>query len=80
MTADEAQWKPTHRHVLRGTEYMEAGEAILQTDFPLTDHTLLVLYKDKTGRIYARRPVDFEDGRFVCLPHGESVASHDDSE
>ena len=75
---DDKGWKPTHRHVLRGTEYMEAGEATLQTDVPLHDHAPLVLYQDKTGRIYARTPMEFEDGRFVCLSL-DSVASDNDS-
>ena len=68
------EWKPTHRHIKRGGEYMLIGAAILQTDIPLADQRYVILYKGSMGRTYARPMEEFNDGRF------ERIAVETDSQ
>ncbi len=58
-------WRPTHRHVKRGTEYREVARGKLQTDVPLTDYAELVAYHDQNGNWWFRAPAEFDDGRFT---------------
>lgn len=57
-------WKPTHRHVKRGSEYRCAGVAKIQTEIPLKDMDLVVVYQDRDGHKWARRAAEFKDPRF----------------
>jgi hypothetical protein len=61
-------WRPTHRHVKRGTTYKEIGRAVLQTEAPLTDDALLTVYQGEDGLLWARSVAEFHDGRFEPLP------------
>lgn len=61
------RWKPTHRHLKRGTEYQEVARGKLQTDSPLTDYADLVAYRDEQGSWWFRAPAEFDDGRFAAL-------------
>lgn len=60
-------FRPTHRHVKRGTEYCEVARGKLQTDVPLTDYSDLVAYRDADDTWWFRSPVEFDDGRFEAL-------------
>lgn len=60
-------WRPTHRHVKRGTEYQVVDEADLQTEAPLTDYAVLTVYRGPDGRLWARPSTEFNDGRFEPL-------------
>ena len=56
------------RHKKRGTEYEVLGEADLQTEKPLSDYAVVVVYRDvSSGRIWARPRDEFNDGRFEVL-------------
>lgn len=62
-------WRPTHRHVKRGTVYQKVGEVTLQTEEPLHDDDRCVLYRDEDGRWWARPVKEFGDyRRFEPLP------------
>lgn len=61
-------WRPTHRHVKRGTEYEHIGTARLQTDEPLTDMAYVEVYLGRDGDLWARRQSEFHDGRFEPAP------------
>lgn len=53
----------THR---KGGVYDSLGIALVQTDVPLTDMDEVVVYRGhKDGTLWARRAVEFEDGRFT---------------
>src|SRR5581483_6761261 len=60
-------WKPTHRHVKRGTDYQVIGTASLQAGEPIGEAASLVIYKDAKGRLWARPEVEVDDGRFEPL-------------
>lgn len=53
-----------YRHKKRGSEYTTMGLATLQTDVPITDMTMLVIYGAKDGTMWARPLTEFFDGRF----------------
>lgn len=57
------------RHVKRGTCYEVIGPATLQTATYLADEAALVVYRGEDGKLWAREPSEFLDGRF------ESVAT-----
>lgn len=63
-------WKPTHRHVKRETDYQVIGVALLQTEILLQDDARLIVYRGEDGELWARRAVEFADGRFERLPPG----------
>lgn len=69
------EFRPTHRHVKRGTEYQVFGTASLQTAVNAYDGEVLVLYKAPGGNIWARPHDEFYDGRFTALstPRAEDV-------
>jgi hypothetical protein len=65
----EDGWRPTHRHVKRGSEYEVVSEGLLQTavsrgawdDLPVT------IYRGGDGRWWVRPTIEFNDGRFAAL-------------
>jgi len=69
---DEAKTTPARvRHKKRGTEYEVLGEADLQTETPLRDYAVVVVYRDPTnGRLWVRPVGEFNDGRFEEVPLG----------
>ncbi|QPC91475.1 hypothetical protein [Mesorhizobium sp. INR15] len=60
-------WKPTHRHVKRGSEYAIVGQAQVQCEDGLTDYEIATVYRGKDGELWVRRKSEFEDGRFEAL-------------
>lgn len=64
-TASTEGAAPHWRHRKRGTVYAEVGLARLQTDEPLSDMQEVLVYRDvNDGRLWARTPAMFHDGRF----------------
>jgi hypothetical protein len=64
----EPGWRPTHRHVKRGTDYEVIGAASLQASRAVGEAAILTIYRDAKGRLWARPEVEFDDGRFELLP------------
>lgn len=62
------RWRPTHRHVGRGTDYQMIGEAIAQCDEPIHDDDPVTVYRGEDGRLWVRPPDEFLHGRFRPLP------------
>ena len=60
-------WRPTHRYIKTGSEYRLIGRAYIQTEVPLIDYALAVIYRGADGRLWARRAVEFDE-RFKPLP------------
>lgn len=60
-------WRPTHRHVKRGWEYEFLGYGRTQSAEPMTDYSMVVVYRDKDGKYWARQADEFFDGRFESL-------------
>ena len=60
-------WRPTHRHVKRGTTYRVIGPATLQAGVPPWDGEPMVVYKDERGIGWVRPEAEFNDGRFEAL-------------
>jgi hypothetical protein len=66
---DAEAWRPTHRHVKRGTDYEVVAEGLMQTavsrgawdDLPMT------IYRGEDGKWWARPTTEFRDGRFEAL-------------
>lgn len=65
------EWRPTHRHVKRGTDYQVIGSASLQAGQQVGEAATLVIYRDAKGRLWARPEVEFDDGRFEPVPAAE---------
>lgn len=65
-------WRPTHRHLKRGSEYQVLGTALLQANEPVGEAATLKIYRDQQGRLWARPEDEFEDGRFQPLTGGEA--------
>lgn len=61
-------WRPTHRHVKRGTEYEVLSVGVVQTETPLVDNDFVVIYRGEDGALWARNAPEFRDGRFEPLP------------
>lgn len=61
--------EPTHRHVRRGTEYVEIGRGELQSSITLRegDEPLVVYRSVDDGRIWIRPASEFDDGRFEAI-------------
>lgn len=55
------------RHVKRNAMYEEIGRAALQSEQPVSENTVLVIYKSARGVLWARPEKEFEDGRFEKL-------------
>lgn len=66
---DENEITPARvRHKKRGTEYDVLGEADLQTEKPLRDYAVVMVYRDPTsGRLWVRPVDEFNDGRFEVV-------------
>lgn len=61
-------WKPTHKHLKRGTLYEEVARGALQTAQPLTDMMELVAYRGEDGVMWFRPVSEFDDDeRFALL-------------
>lgn len=75
-------WKPTHRHVKSGGEYMLLGSGRMQSgmwfeqkdgdiDRPSSlepiDMHLVAIYRGADGNLWARPREEFDDGRFVLI-------------
>lgn len=68
-------WRPTHRHVKRGSEYMIVGAAELQASTDdLVDGSEMIVYRGKDGRIWCRQVDEFNDGRFEVLPPSDTMS------
>ncbi|CAN7303307.1 hypothetical protein LJR164_001581 [Phenylobacterium sp. LjRoot164] len=62
-------WRPTHRHVKRGTTYKIIAEGLFQTaEQAIWDETPLTIYCGEDGSYWARPTTEFRDGRFEPLP------------
>lgn len=75
LTTPAPGWKPTHRHVGRGTVYTVVGEATLQTTIELYDYEPLVIYRGEDGQLWARPTSEFNDGRFEALTTQEDKSN-----
>lgn len=62
-------WRPTHRHVKRGSEYEVIARAEVQNSggLPIREGDLLVIYQGDIGDTWARPIGEFQDGRFEEL-------------
>ncbi|QPC87078.1 hypothetical protein GA830_10260 [Mesorhizobium sp. NBSH29] len=67
-------WQPTHQHVKRGSTYRIEGYASLQTTSPCEETAVLVIYRAKDGKLWARPHDEFNDGRFIPLATNGSAA------
>lgn len=56
--------RPLVRHKKTGGWYTVVGKARIQSDVPLEDMAEVVIYQAKDGTLWARRAVEFADGRF----------------
>jgi hypothetical protein len=65
--APTQKWRPTHRHVKRGSSYRKIGTALLQSSGPIGEACSLVIYQAENGRLWARPEGEFDDGRFQEL-------------
>lgn len=67
---DYLNFKPSYRHKKRGTSYENVAYAFLQTEKPIVDGVELKIYRDITGKVWARPVEEFFDGRFEVLEGG----------
>lgn len=75
-------WKPTHRHVKRGSEYMLLGIGKMQAEdwfferfvdigvskLARVDMQEVAIYRGQDGQMWVRPVEEFNDGRFTPLP------------
>jgi hypothetical protein len=66
-------WKPTHRHIKRGTEYQYIARGWAQTEHSISDNEEIVIYQDGNGVMWCRPHREFFDGRFepINSPHAQ---------
>lgn len=58
-------WRPTHRHLVRGTEYEFLGLGRAQcSQSGLLDDEHVAIYRGEDGSLWARRLAEWTDGRF----------------
>lgn len=66
------EWRPTHRHVKRGTDYMVIAEGRAQfatgPHGRYMDDRAVTIYRGEDGAWWARPTGEFNDGRFEPLP------------
>lgn len=67
-TPEPQGWRPTHRHVKRGSEYRILARGQLQTSGPMFDYMDVTVYQDREGKTWVRSDREFFDGRFEALP------------
>ncbi|WP_292722801.1 hypothetical protein [Mesorhizobium sp.] len=60
-------WRPTHRHVKRGSSYQQIGLASLQCTESCAETAVLVIYRGDDGKLWARPHDEFNDGRFEAI-------------
>ena len=69
VATPDAGWRPTHRHVNRGTEYEVVGQGIMQAPpAGSQDEASVTVYRDHDGKLWVRETAEFNDGRFEVLP------------
>lgn len=81
MTENKTEFlpfNPTHRHKKRGTEYQVLGDASLQTEFEITEGTMLRVYIGDDGKMWARPCEEFADGRFEEIPDTRATITPSD--
>lgn len=72
----EPAWRPTHRHVKRGTTYRVLGTADVQANTCIIEGERVTVYQGEDRRLWVRPTGEFEDGRFAPIapdpetPHG----------
>lgn len=78
-------WRPTHRHVKRGSTYRLIGEAEAQVSSPsyevftsspyrpLREGDRLAVYEAEDGKLWVQLADEFGDGRFEALPTSEEA-------
>ena len=59
------------RHLKRGTSYIEIGCGEVQSDRPIHEGDVLVVYIGEDGKIWLRPEGEFDDGRFQPVIHSE---------
>lgn len=63
------------QHIKRGSTYRVIGRGNVQTAKPLTDFDEVVIYQSEDdGRIWVRRAIEFNEGRFTLLPALKGIA------
>lgn len=55
------------RHKKRGTVHTVLDHAKLQTDKPLEDNAVLIVYRSEDGALWVRPDEEFADGRFELM-------------
>jgi hypothetical protein len=55
------------RHRRRGSTYTIVASATLQTNSPIADDAIVVIYQSEDGKFWARPADEFFDGRFEEL-------------
>ena len=63
LASSTVKWK----HKKRGTTYIAIGLASLKCETPPSEGTLLVVYQEEDGHIWARPYDEFLDGRFEMI-------------
>lgn len=72
LTPEQAEWKPTHRHVKSGNLYrVHARGNECTNGKPVS---FAVIYQDRFGSWWVRDAAEFDDGRFVALSDGQTQA------
>jgi hypothetical protein len=70
MIADQRQVElfPRWRHRVRGSTYQEIGRAEVQASRVVVEGDTVVVYRSvDDGKLWARPPDEFDDGRFEAL-------------